>query len=128
MSRKTDAGWVHRPGMGLLPGAQVWSKDTGEPHGAYLSVIAEPSPWGYHLSISHRVHEQDVIVPGRYPTWDEIVEARYLFCPAQATMAQLLPPREQWVNLHETTFHLWEVTEAVTHGAQPMELHRPKET
>jgi hypothetical protein len=48
--------------------------------------------------------------PGRYPTWDEIADARYQFVPNDLTMAMLLPPREQYVNLHETTFHLHEIT------------------
>jgi len=50
---------------------------------------------------------------GRSPAatrdWDEIVEARYRFIPDGVQVAMLLPPREQWVNVHETCFHLWEI-------------------
>lgn len=54
----------------------------------------------WHLSIAHR---------RRYPTWDEIADARYEFCPHDITMAMLLPPPEQYVNLHEYTFHVWQI-------------------
>lgn len=55
---------------------------------------------GYHMSISHT---------SRYPTWDEISHARYQLLPDNITMAMLLPPTEQYVNLHERTFHLHQI-------------------
>lgn len=64
-----------------------------------LTVMAGTEPDGFHLSISH---------PRRYPTWDEICEARDRFTPADKTMVQILPPRDRWVNVHEHCFHLWE--------------------
>lgn len=54
----------------------------------------------WHLSIAH---------PTRYPTWDEIVAARYELVPDNVTMAQLLPPSHEYVNVHRNTFHLWEI-------------------
>jgi len=54
----------------------------------------------WHLSISHL---------GRYPTWSEIKEARYTLLPDEVTMAMLLPPKEQYVNVHENCFHLHEI-------------------
>jgi hypothetical protein len=54
----------------------------------------------WHLSISH---------PDRYPTWDEIADVRYELVPDAITMAMLLPPRGQYVNVHERTFHLWQI-------------------
>lgn len=83
---------------------RVYQRDVPDGH---LSVIVSREA-GWHLSISHRTNELRPR-PGRYPTWDEITDARYQFCPNEATMAMLLPPREEYVNLHETTFHLWEV-------------------
>lgn len=53
-----------------------------------------------HLSISH---------PSRYPTWDEIHGARDRYLPAEATFAMLLPPPEEYVNVHPNCFHLWEL-------------------
>jgi hypothetical protein len=58
------------------------------------------SKMGWHLSISHT---------SRIPTWDEIKEARYKFCPDEARMAMILPPKAEYVNLHPTTMHLYEV-------------------
>lgn len=55
---------------------------------------------GWHLSISH---------PFRYPTWDEIKEARYALVPDAVTMAMMMPPRGEYVNVHPNCFHLHEV-------------------
>lgn len=80
--------------------------------GGHLSVLIAKEPTGWHLSISHRF---DVLgpngypSPGRYPTWDEIADARYDLLPDEVTMAMLLPPRDQYVNIHPTTFHLHEI-------------------
>ncbi|SIS88764.1 DUF7694 domain-containing protein [Alicyclobacillus vulcanalis] len=57
---------------------------------------------GWHMSISH---------PERYPTWDEIREARYQLIPNDVTMAMLLPPKEEYVNVHPNCFHLHEVVD-----------------
>lgn len=65
-----------------------------------LRLIVSLEPIGWHLSISH---------PRRYPTWDEIADARYRFIPDNATMAMLLPPRGEYVNIHETCLHLYQV-------------------
>lgn len=66
----------------------------------------------WHLSISHRTNEHPPR-PGRYPSWDEIVSARYLFIPNEIRVAMLLPPREEYINYHETVFHLWEIVGGV---------------
>ena len=68
-------------------------------------VIVGQEPVGldglsWHLSISH---------PDRYPTWDEIHEARYKFVPNEVTMAMILPPKEEYVNMHKNCFHLYEI-------------------
>lgn len=76
----------------LIPGKTYW-------HGKCLIMVAiEMGKW--HMSISH---------PTRYPTWDEIKEARYKFIPNKVTMAMLLPPMEEYVNLHPNCFHLHEI-------------------
>lgn len=56
----------------------------------------------WHLSISH---------PHRYPKWDEIRDARYKFLPTDLTFGMLLPPPEEYVNVHPNCFHLWEITD-----------------
>lgn len=55
---------------------------------------------GWHMSIAH---------PERYPTWDEVAKARYELIPDGATMAMLLPPRSEYINIHNFCFQLWEI-------------------
>lgn len=62
-----------------------------EPHGAKMR---------WHLSISCQ---------NRYPTWEEIKDARYTLLPAGLTFAQILPPLTEYVNIHSNCFHLWEI-------------------
>ncbi len=54
----------------------------------------------WHLSISHA---------SRYPTFDEIRDARYELLPNDITVAMLYPPKEEYINLHNNCFHLWEI-------------------
>jgi hypothetical protein len=54
----------------------------------------------WHLSISHEE---------RLPAWEEIKWVRYQFCPKDIMMAMILPPEDQYVNLHENCFHLWQL-------------------
>lgn len=54
----------------------------------------------WHLSIS---------CVDRYPTWDEIKDARCSLLPMGLTFAQILPPMNEYVNVHQYTFHLWEI-------------------
>jgi len=92
------------PVTSVLPNSKTFQRDTDD--GGHLTVILSIDDGDWHMSISHR---DSNLRPGRYPTWNEIVDARYLFCPQDKNMAMLLPPREEYVNIHETTFHLWEV-------------------
>lgn len=66
-----------------------------------LTIMVSPEPEGWHMSIAH---------PERFPTWAEIKQARYILLPDEITMAQLLPPAAEYVNLHNNCFHLWEVS------------------
>ena len=96
----------HRPGWQrfdvsglppMEPGLRGWQKQAGD---GLLTVLVGNAPGeGWHMSISH---------PDRYPDWDEISEARYRFVPDEVSMVMHLPPRSEYVNLHETCFHLWE--------------------
>lgn len=115
MSRFSRTGWKNIPPSpiiaGMLPQARVYQKETGyddmlDKDCYRLQVIVGPEPGGFHLSISCT---ELFGAPRRYPSWDEIIEARWEFCPPRMTLAMLLPPREQYVNVHDTTFHLWEV-------------------
>lgn len=103
------SGWKRTKVPQLLldqaPRMQAWQKEV---HDGHLTVFAGPESEGFHMSISHRLSDETRI-PGRYPTWDEIYDARYRFCPLNMTMAMLLPPQDEYVNIHNTTFHLWEM-------------------
>lgn len=78
----------------------------------HLSAIVTKEPSGpggcieWHLSISHRLDDRS---PGRYPTWDEIAHARYELLPDDLPFAMMLPPKSEYVAVHDTTFHLHEV-------------------
>lgn len=79
-----------------------------------LQALAAHEPLGpagtyrWHLSISHVTNHLPPR-PGRYPTWDEIAHARYELLPAELTFALLLPPADEYVAVHPTTFHLHEI-------------------
>jgi hypothetical protein len=93
------------------PNLRIYQRDLEDGHltvqvGA--EVIASGPRW--HLSISHRTNERKP-KPGRYPTWDEIKDARYRFMPPEIYVAQILPPPEEFVSAHDTTFHLWQIPE-----------------
>ena len=67
----------------------------------YVRVFVGQEPGiGWHLSIS---------TPYRNPTWEEIREARYAFIPDDVTVAMILPPRAEYVNVHEFCFHLHQI-------------------
>jgi hypothetical protein len=102
-----ERGWHVVPP--LVSGTVAFQKDVKDGH---LSVFVGKEPSGWHLSISHRqVRRGGHPTPGRLPTWEELVEARYLFTPQDVTMVQHLPPYEEYINIHPTTFHLWELHE-----------------
>ena len=66
-------------------------------------VGQEPDAKGgksWHLSIS---------CEHRYPNWEGIKAARYDLIPNEVTMAMILPPKEEYVNLHPNCFHLHEI-------------------
>lgn len=106
-------GWVELKPINHL---RVYQRNLPDGH---LTIFIGREPFmagkkmGWHLSMSHRSnHILSPLgrpVPGRLPTWSEIVEARYRFCPDEAYMAMILPPKAEYVNLHPTTMHLYEV-------------------
>jgi hypothetical protein len=50
-----------------------------------------------HLSIS---------CPDRDPSWEEIAAARYALLPRLKDCVMLLPPEDDYVNVHEHCFHV----------------------
>jgi hypothetical protein len=93
------------------PGMRGYQRPVADGH---LTVFVAQAVWPgwndpqWHLSISHRTNDRPPR-PGRYPEWGEVTEARYRFVPDDVTMAMLLPPKAEYVNVHETCFHLWQV-------------------
>lgn len=92
---------IHR-----MPEAKSWRQFVRDAGDGVLSVIVSQDPherfvdcYQWHLSIAH---------PSRYPTWDEIAQARYDLVPDDVTMVMLLPPRREYVNVHKNCFHLHE--------------------
>lgn len=43
----------------------------------------------------------------REPSWAEIKEVRYSFFPDDVEVFQILPPKNEYVNVFEYCFHLW---------------------
>lgn len=63
----------------------------------YVLVTKDNDKW--HLSVS-----------AKYPLgYQQIKEVRYLFLPNDMEVAQIFPPREEFVNLHTTCYHLFEL-------------------
>jgi len=102
--------WAQVPGNALTPGCETWQKNVGDGH--LTVIVGKEHPHGWHLSISHRTNHNPPR-PGRNPRWNEIKDARYRFTPADVSMCMILPPPDEYVNVHETCFHLWE------HPAEP---------
>jgi hypothetical protein len=67
-------------------------------------IIVNDEADGWHLSISRR---------DRDPTWGEIATARYRLLPHVAEMKMILPPLDEYLNLHPHTFHLFEETRSM---------------
>ena len=55
---------------------------------------------GYTLSVSHN---------RRYPTWDEVCHLRYELIPDNHTMMMMLPPKDEYINMHNFCFILTEL-------------------
>jgi hypothetical protein len=98
-----------------LPGCRSYQADV--PDGLLRCIVSHdevaPGQKLWHVSVSHvnRHGECD-----RLPTWDEIKHAKYQLLPRDVDVAMVLIfPRkktpEPYVNIHETTLHLYESTE-----------------
>ena len=100
--------WVEGEPMVILGVPQfVYARRVGD---GVLRVILGREPEGWHLSISFADNRGR---NSRYPTWDEIIDARYRLAPHAVTFAMILPPPDEYVALHDTTFHLHEIPAAL---------------
>jgi hypothetical protein len=81
----------------------TWRRDVAD--GVLLAIVGDEPRIGWHLSISFRDHRRR---PSRYPTWDEIADARDELLPGDVGFVMHLPPAGEYVALHDSTFHLHE--------------------
>lgn len=90
----------------IIPGrpAGTWAERNVTDGQLRVAVTNEPEV-GYHLSISHVGHGNRI---RRYPSWDEIADARDVFLPPDLEFVMVLPKARDYVALHDTTFHLHE--------------------
>jgi hypothetical protein len=73
--------------------------------GALAAIVTQHPEYGYQMSVSFMDHRGRL---SRYPRWDEIADARYTLLPDHLDMCMRLPPPDQYVALHATTFQLVE--------------------
>ncbi len=69
---------------------------------------------GLTVLVSAEVHEDDrrwahasLSKKGQLPTWQDLKVVKNLFFGPDKLVMQVLPPQDEYVNLHETTLHLW---------------------
>ncbi len=72
---------------------------------SYITETEHQPELGWHLSISFRNHKGELT---RYPRWDEIAHARDALLPADTNFMMMLPTSDEYVALHDTTFHIHE--------------------
>lgn len=82
-------------GIGVEPGTRCYSRGA-----VRVFVSRHPQTRRWHLSIS---------CADRDPSWEEIRDARYSLAPKGVTLVMVLPPPDQYINVHEHTFHLHQV-------------------
>lgn len=104
---KPRSEWTRDDDIVIGPvSAEHWHRRVND---GTLTVLVANEPDGWHLSISHRPPNERRAL--RYPTWDEIADARYRLLPDDITVAMLLPPPSQYVAAHPTTFHLHQIAD-----------------
>lgn len=111
-------GWTRDQGAELLlkgnpgiePDLRVYNKLAKD--GTFVRAMVGTIPGhGKHLSISGMMRVGKYLQPGRYPTWDEIKDARYRFVDDRIEMVMHLPPKSEYVNVHQSCFHLHELVD-----------------
>jgi len=80
----------------LSAGTKVYRK--GNLKLLFSPLEQHPDGLWKHASVSHHA---------RYPTWDEILDVRYLFFGENDDVVQILPPKGEYVNVAQNCFHLW---------------------
>lgn len=103
--RVLPASWTYqgRASQDSRVMARIYQKTPGigSKGRGYLRVITEVAeregaPWS-HVSMSHHAC---------LPTWEEILEAKVLLLGDRLAI-QVLPPKDEYINLHPYVLHLW---------------------
>jgi len=79
-------------------------------HDGLLEAFRSTDNGKLHLSICWKPQSEMQARRGkvRYPTWDEIADARDVLLPEDKEFVMFLPKAEEYVAVHATTFHLHE--------------------
>lgn len=77
----------------------VYETGLFEYKGKSIFINKEDGKWHLSVSANHTL--------GYY----ELKEIRYKFMPNAMDVVQIFPPREEFVNVHENCFHLFELEE-----------------
>ena len=90
-------GWKRKEDMDYLfpSGTKVYLKKD-----MAAAVSKENGLW--HISISTKNRTID---------YDDLKDARYSLVPDDCHMAQIFPPKSEFVNLHPFCFHLYQITD-----------------
>jgi hypothetical protein len=96
--RLVDGRSLKLQGPGPAPNSLWWQTPNGL---RVLASMDETPQWGrlLHVSMSYRSHD---------PSWDDIKAVRDVFFPDDIDVMMVLPKREDYVNIHRHTFHLWQ--------------------
>jgi hypothetical protein len=65
-----------------------------------LAIIISIDAGAWHLSVSRA---------DGLPSYNEMKQVRYQFLPDNIYMAEIFPPKDEFVNLHPFVRHLWQI-------------------
>lgn len=93
-------GWIEIPAgpIAYAPGVLIANAFQKGP----LRVIFSTEDHGGRMMRHVSVSRED-----RNPSWEEIKQVREAFFEPKHYVAQFLPPKSEYVNLHSFCFHLW---------------------
>lgn len=75
------------------------------PHKRLLKIVASDGALWEHVSVSPAEE-------ARTPTWEEMCWVKDAFWKAEECVVQYHPPRDEYVNCHPYTLHLWKPSES----------------
>lgn len=75
----------------------VYSTGEFEYHGCSILITIDAGRWHLSISTKHPL--------GYY----ELKSIRYKFMPDGMEIAQIFPPRQEFVNIDENCYHLWQI-------------------